>query len=121
MSEVKDITGQNRTHDEMLQDLQKDLKGGPGGPYDGDMEKRVSAIEAKLDVIDVRIVGLDVRMGGLDKRMDSIDKRLDRIEGKALTEWAVAKVMFFVLGFFMTALIFAPRLLAMLPQPSGSP
>ena len=83
----------------------RDLKGGGGGDnYDG-MEQRVAKLEATVSSI--------------EKRFDGLDRRLDRIEDKIPTEWAIAKVVFFVVGALMAAAIFGPRVVSMLQ--SGAP
>ena len=72
--------------------------GGGGG---NGMETRVAILETKLD--------------GLSGQLDKIDSRLDRMENNMLKKWDVAQVVFVVVGGFMAAVIFGPRIASMLP------
>lgn len=101
---VTDATGQNRSVDQMLEQVERArlqsendtaYKGGGEGPPGGeDMRERV----AKLEV-----------------QFGHIDARLDRIEDKMLTAWDVAKVQAGIIVFAMALIMLGPRLLALLP------
>jgi uncharacterized coiled-coil protein SlyX len=104
------------------------LQGGPGGPYDGDMEQRIAHLEGRFDglekQIDARFAHVDARLDQVnqrfqqvDSRFDQMDRRLDRIENKIPSKWDMAQVVFFVSAALMAAAIFGPRLSGMLPTP----
>lgn len=92
------------------------LKSGDGGgTFDG-MEQRVRNLEVGHAVVVERINSLERRMDGrfdqMDKRFDDLGKRIDKLPN----EWAMARVVFYVVGALMAAAIFGPRLVAMLPS-----
>lgn len=66
--------------------------------------------------MELRITNLESRAAVVDAKMESIQSSLERIEGKMLTEWSVAKVVFMVVGALMTAAIFGPRIVEMMSQ-----
>lgn len=101
---MNDNISEHPSAKEMRKELLTLKNGGGGGTFDG-MEQRVTKLEVTVESI--------------EKRFDGLDRRLDRIEDKIPTEWAIAKVVFFVVGALMAAAIFGPRVMSMLQ--SGSP
>ena len=101
---VSSITGDVEGVRRLLDLLHRD---GGGGGNSGDMERRLSRLESQYDTLakDMSEVKSDVK---------SIQSTLTA--RPSLTEWQVARVVAAVMAFFMAAAIFAPRLLAMLPQ-----
>ena len=76
-----------------------------GEPPGGNMEARIAKLETQAAVTDAKLA---VMQAGLE-----------RIEGKLLTKWDMAQVVFFVVGALMAAAIFGPRIVGMIG--SGSP
>lgn len=74
---------------------------GGDGTSDG-MEPRVAKLEAKAE--------------GIEKRLDDIKGDLERMEGKLLSKWDVAQVVFFVMAALMAAVVFGPRVTVLLGQ-----
>ena len=73
---------------------------GGGGPPGGGMELRVTELEKQAAVTDAKLT--------------SIENTLERMERNQLTQWDVAKVVFYVVGVLMAAAIFGPRLVSVI-------
>ena len=69
------------------------------------LEKRV---DARFDEVDKR---MDARFGEVDKRFEGLERKIDKLPD----EWAMARVVFYVIGMMMAAIILGQRLLGWLP------
>ena len=81
--------------------------GGGGNDGGNDMRERIAKLEA----------GQDALRREIDLRFDTVDKKLDTLSSdiaKIPNEWALAKVVFFVVGALMAAAIWGPRALSLL-------
>lgn len=115
---VHDLTGLERTIDQLNQAAARGFKGGGGG--DDGMMERLAIVETKLTGVEGRMDRLETRMDRLEGRMDGIDGRLRGVEtGLATLTERVAHLPskgFMVTGFIlaltvMTGLItFADKL-----------
>lgn len=109
---VSDMTGQGRSVDSMIQQLESlqnpDRTSHSGGGGGDDMIERIAKLEA----------GQESLRREMDLRFDHLDKSLAEISKKTLSKWDMAQVVFFVVGALMAAVIFGPRVAAMLP-PAG--
>ena len=66
------------------------------------MEERLWKLEASQAVIAEKLEGF--RANSI-QRMDSIQRKIDKLP----TEWAMARIVFFVVGSLMAAAIWGPR------------
>jgi len=64
------MTGQNRSLDEMRATVQS-LHSGPGGPYDGDMERRITRLEDDMREVKSDLTGIKVQLAKIDAKLDS--------------------------------------------------
>lgn len=93
----------------------------PGGGDGGGMDQRLTALEGRMTRVEDRLTGVETRLAVVETKLQSIDDNVSiirddvrRVEAKLITEWQMAKVIFFVIAAMMGAAFFAPRLLAML-------
>lgn len=68
--------------------------------------ERINSLERRMDD---RFDGVSVLFDGLNKRFDDLNRKIDKLPN----EWAMARVVFYVVGALMAAAIFGPRLLSM--------
>ena len=90
----------------LIETIERLRKG--GGDGGDDMRERVAKLEAGQEAI----------RREMDQRFNNVDRALGEIKdsiSKLPNEWAMAKVVFFVIGGLMAAALFGPRLLSMLP------
>lgn len=80
------------------------------------MEVRVRDLEKGHAVIVERIGGLDKRMDdgfkAMSGRFDDLNKKIDKLP----SEWAMARVVFYVTAALMAAAVFGPRFMAAIGQ-----
>ena len=93
-------------YQENLAELERLKSGGGGGTFDG-MEPRIAKLEARAD--------------GIEKRLDDIKGDIARVENRLISmndaqlgKWDVAQVVFIVMAALMAAVVFGPRVMALL-------
>jgi outer membrane murein-binding lipoprotein Lpp len=86
---ISDITGQDRTTEELLATVQT-LHGGPGGPYSDDMEARVAKLEAEIALVARDTSAMRPDLASARERLAAIEVKVDHLPGK---------------GFMVTALL----------------
>ena len=103
----------------MAADAKANLRHGGGGPYDGDMEARVRRLEDEVTAMRGELSDLRVTATRIEERMATkpdLEKLAAEIRGAQITEWQMARVVFYVMGSLTAAAIWGPRLIAMLPE-----
>lgn len=88
---------------EELRERLERLKDGGGGPTDGEMEARLRQLEADVAYIKGKVDDVPTKAW-----------MLETMREHSISEWAVARIVFFVVGALMAAAIWGPRIVKMI-------
>lgn len=95
--------------EEDIIELMQRLQSGGGGNNSGGMEARIAKLEARAD-------GIEKRLDDIKTDIGRVETRLISMSDQQLSKWDVAQVVFIVMAALMAAVVFGPRVTALLGQ-----
>ncbi|MEQ3672379.1 hypothetical protein [Pseudophaeobacter sp.] len=94
---ISDMSGKNRSRDEMLADLAS-LPGGSGGGNSGGMEPRVAKLEASVEHIAADVVAMRSDVANARERLAALEVKVDHLPTKGFIVTVVAAALAVVAG-----------------------
>ena len=102
-SNISDFSAYKRALEQLSLSLREQSSYGKGGGDGG------GRMDERLGKLEVSMGRVETRLDGIDSSLTDIKGTLRRIEDKALTEWAVFKVVGAVMGLLLAVALFVLR------------